>query len=224
MVNTLLFRPHPYQNKIHTTIILELPPGTILLYSGNLSNLVGSTHRWLLCDGSEVSRLTYPDLFDVIGVTYGSGNGTDTFNLPDFRARFPLGSNSSNDSQLVAGGASSHVLTVAEMPAHLHDPGTLQILASGQHTHTYIDPGHNHGGVTSSAAFSSGPYSMNSAGGAGNDNGFHSHTIPTGTTGITIQASGSHTHLLQGSTGVVGGNQPIDTMPPYQTINYIIRA
>jgi microcystin-dependent protein len=203
---------------------LELPPGTILLYSGNLSTLTGTTFHWLLCDGSEVSRLTYPDLFEVIGVTFGSGNGNDTFNLPDFRARFPLGSNGSNGSQLVSGGASSRVLTVAQLPVHSHDTGTLQILASGIHAHTYTDPGHNHGGVTGTAAFSGGSFAMLSGGGHGNDDGSHFHTISTDTTDITIQPDGSHTHSLQGLTGTQGLNEPIDMMPPYQTIHYIIRA
>lgn len=39
--------------------------------------------NWLLCDGSEVSRTTYQDLFDIIGITYGQGDGFSTFNLPD---------------------------------------------------------------------------------------------------------------------------------------------
>jgi microcystin-dependent protein len=202
-------------------IILELPPGTILLYSGNLSTLVGSTHRWLLCDGSEVSRSIYPDLFSVIGVTYGLGNGNNTFNLPDFRARFPLGS---NDSQPVAGGASSHILTVAEMPIHTHSTGTLQILASGEHTHAYFDPGHNHGGLTGNEPLSGGTFAMQSIAGAGNDGGTHSHTIKTDFTNITIQPADNHTHLLRGSIGITGASQPINMMPPYQTINYIIRA
>lgn len=46
---------------------------------------------FLLCDGSTVSRTTYKDLFDVIGVTYGAGDGNLTFQLPDFRNRVPWG-------------------------------------------------------------------------------------------------------------------------------------
>lgn len=46
---------------------------------------------WLLCDGSAVSRITYATLFATIGVTHGSGNGSTTFNLPDYRGRFLRG-------------------------------------------------------------------------------------------------------------------------------------
>jgi microcystin-dependent protein len=168
--------------------------------------------------------LIYRDLFTVIGVIYGSGNGNDTFNLPDFRARFPLGNNDSSSSSFVTGGASSHTITVAELPAHAHDQGSLVTLGSGAHIHAITDPGHNHGGSTGSGPFSGGSFSMNPSGGFGNDGGSHSHTIPSGTTGISIQSAGSHIHTIQGSTGVQGSSQPIDTMPPYQTVHYIIRA
>ena len=46
---------------------------------------------WLVCDGSEVSRETYADLFSVIGTTYGEGDGVTTFNLPDLRGMFVRG-------------------------------------------------------------------------------------------------------------------------------------
>lgn len=46
---------------------------------------------WLLADGSEVSREAFRDLFVVIGTTYGVGDGSTTFNVPDLRQRFPLG-------------------------------------------------------------------------------------------------------------------------------------
>ena len=44
--------------------------------------------RWLFCDGRELSREAYPDLFEAIGTTYGEGNGTTTFNIPDRRGYF----------------------------------------------------------------------------------------------------------------------------------------
>jgi len=48
---------------------------------------------WLLCDGAEVSRTTYADLFALIGETYGSGDGSTTFNVPDMTGRVPCGFN-----------------------------------------------------------------------------------------------------------------------------------
>ena len=187
--------------------------------------LNSATYRWLLCDGSEVSRSTYKDLFDVIGITYELGNGLDTFNIPDFRARFPLGSNKSDNSQLFAAGQTSHRITLAEMPTHAHSTGTLEILSNGLHTHTYLDPGHDHGGYTESAGSSTGYYSPSwGSSYPGSGYGSHSHKTDSDTTGITIQTSGTHTHGIQGATAVNGSNQAIDMMPPYQTIHYIIRA
>ena len=222
---------HPTVSRFSTCVIIfriltvsEIPAGTILLFAGNLSTLNNTYYRWLLCDGSEVSRVTYSDLFDVINTLYGSGNGNDTFNLPDFRGRFPLGNNDSSGHSFILGGASSVTITVSQLPAHSHNEGSLTTLSSGTHTHSYTDPGHNHGGSTDSQPFSAGSFSMLSSGGGGNDRGVHAHTIALDYTGITIQADGSHTHTIQGSTGSQGANQPVDIMPPYQTTYYIIRA
>lgn len=195
------------------------------MFSGNISTLQSSNNHWLPCDGSEVSRSTYQSLFYMIGVTYGSGNGIDTFNLPDFRYRFPLGSNSSNESQLASGGDSFRVLTLSQMPPHNHASGTLQALTSGVHTHTYSDPGHNHGGSTGDARFSNGNSLMtSSSNGTASEFGNHQHTISTDFTNITIHTSGAHTHSITGAGSVTGGGQPFSIMPPYQTIHFIIRV
>lgn len=63
-----------------------VPPGAVSMYAG-----AGTPVGWLLCDGSAVSRSTYASLFAAIGTIYGVGNGTTTFNLPDFVAKFPRG-------------------------------------------------------------------------------------------------------------------------------------
>lgn len=76
---------------------------------------------WLTCDGQEVSRTTYSLLFSVIGTTFGAGNGTTTFNLPDLRSRFIYGkSNTTNVGD--SGGEETHVLSSLEAR-----PGTLLV-------------------------------------------------------------------------------------------------
>lgn len=74
---------------------------------------------WLICDGAAVSRTTYADLFAVIGTTYGSGDGSTTFNLPPMAGRVPAGKSVSTvfDPLGTALGAESAVLTSAEVPA-----------------------------------------------------------------------------------------------------------
>ena len=65
-----------------------LPTGTIHMYAGQYNNIPSG---WMLCDGSAISRTTYKNLFDVIGTQFGVGDGSTTFNIPDFRDIFPKG-------------------------------------------------------------------------------------------------------------------------------------
>ncbi|MCI4360264.1 MAG: phage tail protein [Thermoplasmata archaeon] len=91
---------------------------------------------WLTCSGQAISRGTYAALFDAIGVAYGAGDGSTTFNVPNLAGRFPWGHTAPNRGQ--AGGLETVALSVAEMPVHDHgvyDPG---------HVHLIADPGHVH--------------------------------------------------------------------------------
>lgn len=60
--------------------------GAIMMWPTN-----SAPNRWLICDGQAVDRVTYATLFNLIGTTYGAGNGTTTFNLPDLRGSVPIG-------------------------------------------------------------------------------------------------------------------------------------
>lgn len=79
--------------------------------------------NWLLLDGQAVSRVTYSELFSLYGTTYGAGDGSTTFNLPDFRGRVGVGL-SDGDSDFgtlgQTGGEKTHTMTVEEMPSHQH--------------------------------------------------------------------------------------------------------
>jgi microcystin-dependent protein len=66
-----------------------VPPGTIVAFGADNNVPTG----WLLCAGSQVSRTTYARLFATIGTTWGAGNGSNTFHLPDLRAMFLRGAN-----------------------------------------------------------------------------------------------------------------------------------
>lgn len=84
----------------------EKVPGMITQYAGTTA-----PSGYLLCQGQAVSRVTYADLFSVIGIKYGAGNGSSTFNLPDLRSKFPAGYNpsaSSFDELGKTGGSSNH--------------------------------------------------------------------------------------------------------------------
>lgn len=74
---------------------------------------------WLVCDGTAVSRTTYSDLYDAIGTTFGVGDGSTTFNLPDAGDSFVMGAGGTY-STADTGGADTVVLTTTTMAAHSH--------------------------------------------------------------------------------------------------------
>lgn len=119
-----------------------LPEGSIIPYAGS-----SAPSGWLLCGGQAVSRSTYSALFNVIGTTYGAGDGSTTFNLPDLRGRVIAGQDNMDsdagrltsgsaasvdgDTLGASGGAEEHVLTQAQMPNHNHGGSTGNNNAKG---------------------------------------------------------------------------------------------
>ena len=105
---------------IQNTLNSTTPIGCVIPFAGP-----AAPAGWLICDGSAVFRTTYSSLFSLIGVTYGIGNGTTTFNLPDMRGRVPLGPDESTNRVPGAvlggtGGVHEQTLTVAQLPSHIH--------------------------------------------------------------------------------------------------------
>ena len=76
-----------------SSLTVGIPAGAIQMYGGTTA-----PSGWLICDGSAISRTTYVDLFNVIGTTYGSGDGSTTFNIPNLKGRVPVGLDSSDTS------------------------------------------------------------------------------------------------------------------------------
>ncbi len=131
---------------------------------------------FLMCAGTAVSRSTYAALFAVIGTIYGVGDGSTTFNIPNFNNRVPIG----------AGGLYTAAQTLGSKDA---------VVVS--HTHTLTDPGHAH---TVSAVGANGQYPSIGGNGASST----SNSTSTASTGITLASAGvSGTDAnLQPSLGV----------------------
>lgn len=183
---------------------LLVPTGTVLPF-------VSSTAPggYLTCDGSAVSRTTYATLFAVVSTTFGSGDGSTTFNLPNLTNRFIYGGSSIGTT----GGSATKTLSSNEMPAHTHT-GTTD--SDGAHTHSVTDSGHSHTMKTESVQSGSGSVVANNDQGSGGLDGDSS------TTGISIVSGGSHTHTF--TTNSTGGGGSFSILNPYMVMNYIIKT
>jgi microcystin-dependent protein len=147
---------------------LVAPSGSMQMFGGP-----SAPAGWLLCDGSAISRATYSVLFAVTGVTYGSGDGSTTFNVPDLRGRAPIG--------YAASGGHTDVSALG------NNDGVAEVNRRPKHRHTVTDPGHNH----SPNARTSGSGTNGSASVQYDGTTSTSVALPggTATTGITVGAS-----------------------------------
>lgn len=107
-----------------------VPPGCMMMWPGT-----SAPAGWLLCNGQAVSRATFADLkaalFDGTNHRYGNGDGSTTFNLPDFRARFPFGVN--------PGGS------IASVPGAYETDGDGNVVTPGAGDEARMNHQHNHG-------------------------------------------------------------------------------
>lgn len=162
-----------------------IPVGGVMDYAG-----ATAPSGWLLCYGQNVSRTTYADLFTAIGTTYGSGDGSTTFKLPDYRGRVlagkdDMGGTSANrltglsggvngDNLGATGGLETHTLTTAQLATHSHsvDPPSTTTSSNGSHSH---DLGlTNDFGDGNDALVGDGPRDFTTSTGS---DGAHTHTV-----------------------------------------------
>lgn len=197
---------------------LLVPTGSIIAYAVNVA-----PNGWLLCDGSAVNRTTYAALFAAIGSTFGDGDHSTTFNIPDMRTRTPIGYNGSFTFGS-SGGNSSLNIEIENLPAHTHT-GTTN--GGGAHNHTITDPGHVHP-ITNgrgNADFSNQPGEQ-AIGDCDPDDGVpENHVLGAGTnsatTGISLAAASNHTHTFE--TDATGSSVALNMMNPYIAMSYIIK-
>lgn len=185
-----------------------LPIGAVIDYAGSTA-----PSFWLFAYGQNVSRTTYAALFAAISTTYGVGDGSTTFTLPDLRGRVvagkdDMGGSSANrltdqtdglngDTLGDTGGAETHTLTSAQTPAHTHTGTTA---SDGAHTHTVTAVG-----STSVAASSGGTTGA-----------------PAAASSLTTSSNGAHTHTF--TTASAGSDGAHNNVQPTIILNKIIFA
>lgn len=203
------------------------PMGTITMFGATTVPSSG----WLLCQGQAVSRTTYAGLFAVISTTWGVGDGSTTFNLPDLRGRAPIGAGTGTGltARTLAGlvGTETVALATADIPTH---------------SHSITDVAHGH---TISGSTAGGHNTVAPVGGTfWRENAFtpsFNATFNTATLApmdkITLTADADHTHgvgtLVNSSqnTGITttnatgGAGSPTHAnMQPSAVVNFIIKA
>lgn len=190
-----------------------IPIGVILPYGGDSPPNAG----WLLAQGQLVNKSTWPQLWEVFGANYGTATDTQ-FRLPDLRSRFPVGKGTATWSDALgeAGGSKDSIIVAHQHTmAHTHTFSATSG-AAGTHTHNLpVGWAPVIGGFPPGGLAGAGTQSGASVSGSGN-----------------LIAAPNHTHSVSGTTGASSaantgsqGESGVDkNLPPYITLNYIIRA
>lgn len=194
--------------------------GMILPWSAPLAD---KPTGYLGCDGAAVSRSTYSALFALIGTTHGAGDGSSTFNLPNFQNRMAIGKSgtyalgttggATTATASISGSVSvtvdSHTLTTAQIPSHTHF-----IMKEGAVTTNGV-----FGAVTNPTAY------KGNNGGMGSSDYHVQFSTGTPDVGTSSGTGGGGGHGHSGSSGSFSGNAAtLDILNPYISINFIIKT
>lgn len=179
---------------------------SVTVTATQITGLTGEIKMWptvtaptgyLICNGAAVSRTTYATLFGIIGTTFGPGDTTSTFNLPDFRDRMPIGAGTTYSANTSGGSADAVVVS------HTHSAST-----------SISDPGHFHTSTWNNINdFNQGGNSPGAEAAPDDIQGTFTVNTDSKTTGITASTSIT-------SSGVSGTNA---NLPPYRGIYFIIK-
>jgi microcystin-dependent protein len=195
------------------------PVGSLQAYAG-----ASAPTGWLMCDGTSYSTSVYPDLFSVLGYTYGGSSGN--FNVPDLRGRVPIGAgtgaqNGGTGSGVISGGTSLTARSRGafggdeRLQTHTHTGTTGNMNSNNVHQPYVVSPGGHtwgadFGGTGGFAVFKFSPSSIN-GGCYGN--------VPLRTEAFDINHQHNFTTNTHNQSTGTGAN-----MPPFVVTNYIIKA
>lgn len=222
-----------------------LPAVTNGVVSGAMMDYGGASDpaggQWYLCDGRQVSRLLDQALFNVIGTTFGAGDGATTFNIPDRRGRFGLGKAAAGTGSTLGttGGALDHTHTAG---AHTHSVPGLSVPGLTVPSDTVsgsTGTGTTGGGSTGTGTtdVENGLFDIANVPGGGAStcaHGPHNHAIPAlsipGLSVPSLSVSGNTAGTTTGTgttgTGTTGSASGADTgaaNPAYLVVNVIIK-
>ena len=223
-----------YTSTIESTVLaaISIPTGAVMPFAGDDSTPPAG---WLYCDGGTVSRTTYADLFTLVGTTYGVGNGTTTFNVPDLQQRVPVGKGTNAggytfDTVGATAGDVEITLTLAQIPAHIHSLVGNSFTGEANGT-TDLGGAHNHR-IWATDTNTAGTSSIDLTGTSG---GWYD-TGATSPSTVYVEEAAAHTHDLTNVpvTGTISGDttdnaaqllgQAHGNMQPYIVMNYIIKT
>lgn len=231
-----------------------VPAGTIIPYGGIITNdsststLTAPPSGYLWCRGQVVAQASYPALFAAIGTTFNTGGEASTdFRLPDLRGRIPLGlDDMGGDAGRLdvsglgtTGGSQYHTLSTSQLPGHVH--------SLNGHTHNYTPEGSVtaiSGSVTSTLSATTTAHSLTLSSGVPVWDGSNGtlgfvYAPSTWTAGaVSGTASGSFSGAAgtftgtanptlgpsTADTGSAGSGNPVNNLPPYILVHYIIKG
>jgi microcystin-dependent protein len=177
---------------------------------------------YLLCDGSAVSRTTYADLFAVLSTTYGSGNGSTTFNVPDLQDKFPQGK-SGTTNLATTGGANTVTVSVTNNQSLANNQS---VTITGNIDNTSLTTAqlasHSHSGATDgtkTATAAANPTPNRAVGGLPNANTGNAGSGTAHNHGHNLSGTMSGTVALSGTVAASGTN----SFSPFVIVQYIIK-
>jgi microcystin-dependent protein len=186
---------------VQTSINVALPAGVI-----NMWGTGTAPSGWLLCNGSAVNRTTYSALFAVISTQFGIGDGSTTFNLPNYQDRMPFGVGSIATFNGATGGSANAIVV-----SHTHTGTTA---GAGSHNHRGGNP--NDGGGSY--------YGFGDEQGAISTPSNRAGLIAAGPIGGTYLTDTVATHVHTFTTDSAGSSGTNANLPPYLGINFIIKT